>query len=278
MYSGGSRSGPRREDLSELGERRPQLLERGAQPLALPLPADRALLVRPAEELLQPVLREDGRDLGAAGHQVRLGLDLGGARAERGRRARGGGGSGGLPVRRVHDDDRASRVVADPVGHVPQQELLAAGHAGVADHQDVDRVLLGGADDRHGRVVVDHHVRAAAFAGDLGRVGLQLVGGAARARRFGGSELGVGRAARQDDLDDVQVGSVAIRERGRPRHGTLGGLGAIGPHHHPLHGAADPHVAVRAHARIIPDGGPSRRAGHPPPFGGACTLSAGAVG
>ena len=75
--------GTRRQDLSELRERRTQLLERGAQALALPLLPDRALLVGTAEELLQPVLGEDRRDLRAAGDQVRLGLHLGGARAER---------------------------------------------------------------------------------------------------------------------------------------------------------------------------------------------------
>ena len=110
--------GPRRQDLSELRERRAELLERGAQPLALTLAADGALLVRPAEQLLQPVLGEDGGDLRAARDQVGLGLDVGGARAERRRLATGSGGHGGLPVRRVHDDHRASRVVADAVRHV----------------------------------------------------------------------------------------------------------------------------------------------------------------
>ena len=36
------------------------------------------------------------------------------------------------PVGRVDDDHGAARVVADPVRHVAQQELLASGHAGVA--------------------------------------------------------------------------------------------------------------------------------------------------
>ena len=254
--------GTRRQDLPELRERRTQLLQRGAQALALTLAADGALLVRPAEQLLQPVLREDGGDLRAARDQVGLGLDVGGgARAERRRLPAGAGGRGGLPVRRVHDDHRAARVVADPVRHVAQQELLAPGHPRVADHQHVDLVLLGRLDDRHRRVVVDHDVRPAPFAGDLGRVRLQLVGGAARPRGLGGAELRVGGVAGQDHLDDVEVRLVAVRERRRPRHGALGRDRAIGADHHALHGAAHPHVAVRAHARIMPDGGPFRRAG-----------------
>ena len=67
-------------------------------------------------------------------------------------------------------------------GTFPSRNSLRPGHAGVADDQHVDRVFLGRLDDRHGRVVVDHHVRAAALAGDLGRVRLELVGGAAGAR------------------------------------------------------------------------------------------------
>ena len=264
--------GARRQDLAELRERRTQLLERGAQALALPFLADRAFLVGAAEQLLQAVLGEDGGDLGAARHQVRLGLDLGGARAKRRRRARGAGGSGGLPVPRgVHDDHGAARVVADPVRHVAQQELLAAGHAGVADHEHVDPVLLGGVDDRHGGVVVDHDVRVAAIAGDLARIGLQLVGGTAGLRRLGGAELGVDRVARQDHLHDVEVGGVQLSERGRPSDGALGGHRAIGPHHHAADRPLRTDVAVRAHPRIIPDGGRCRRAGKPPWFAGAGT-------
>ena len=58
--------GPRRQDLPELRERRAELLEGGAQALALAAPADGALLVGPAEELLQPVLGEHGGDVAAA--------------------------------------------------------------------------------------------------------------------------------------------------------------------------------------------------------------------
>ena len=49
-----------------------------------------------------------------------------------------------LTVRRVHDDHRAAGVVADPVRDVAEQELLPPCHAGIADDQDVDRLLLGG--------------------------------------------------------------------------------------------------------------------------------------
>ena len=43
------------------------------------------------------------------------------------------------PVGRVDDDHGAAGVVADPVRHVAEQELLAPGHPGVADHEHVDR-------------------------------------------------------------------------------------------------------------------------------------------
>ena len=82
-------------------------------------------------------------------------------RADRGRGRRAPDG-GRLAVRRVHDDHRAASVVADPVRDVAEQELLAARHPGVADDEHVDRLVLGGAHDRHRGVVVDHDVGEAA--------------------------------------------------------------------------------------------------------------------
>ena len=123
-------------------------------------------------------------------------------------------------------------------------------------------VLLGRLHDRHGRVVVDHHVRVAALAGDLRARSVWSSSAAPRARvRLGRPVLRVGRVARADHLDDVELRLEAVGERRRPRDGALGRLGPVGAHHHALHGAADPHVAVRAHARIIPDGGPSDERG-----------------
>src|SRR5439155_3910614 len=75
--------GTGRKDLSQLAERRPELLERLAHPLRLSLPADGALLVGPTEDFLQPVLGEDRRDRGSSRHQVRLRLSLDGARTDR---------------------------------------------------------------------------------------------------------------------------------------------------------------------------------------------------
>ena len=151
--------GSGRQDLAELGERRTELLERGAQALALPAPAHGALLVGAAEELPQPVLGEDGGDAPAPRGQSGGELDLLGRADPHPGRRRAWHVRHDLPVaRRVDDDHRAPRVVADAVGHVPEQELLATGHARVAHDEHVDRLLLRGFDDRHRRVVVDHDV------------------------------------------------------------------------------------------------------------------------
>ncbi len=135
-----------RQDLAQLGERGSELLERAPQALGLASAADGSLLVGSAEQLLQPMLGEDRRDLRAARDQVRLGLGLDGARADRGGGPRDRGDRS--VARRVHDDHRAARVVADPVGDVAEEELLAPGHTGVAHDQDVDVVLLRGVHDR----------------------------------------------------------------------------------------------------------------------------------
>ena len=71
--------------------------------------------------------------------QVRLGLRHRCAGAQRDA-ARGAPGIAVVDaVGRVDDDHRAAGVVADPVRHVAEQELLAPGHPGVADHEHVDR-------------------------------------------------------------------------------------------------------------------------------------------
>ena len=93
--------------------------------------------------------------------------------------------------------------MTDPVGHVPQQELLATRHAGVPDDEHVDIGVLGRVHDRHRGVVVDHHVRAAAAARDPLRLLLKLVGGRGRPRALGSPELGVGGARGDHDLDQV---------------------------------------------------------------------------
>ncbi len=236
--------GSRREDLPELRERRPELLERRAKALGLAPAPDRALLVRTAEQLLQPVLREDSRDLRAARHQVRLGLLLQHRASDHRRRAWIACHDVALAPRGVHDDHRASRVVADPVRHVAEQELLAPGHPGVADHEHVDVVVLGRVHDRHGRVVVDHDVGPSPFARQTDRLGLELVGGGSSPGGLGRAVLGRRRVRGHDDLDQVQLGAVALGERARPSDRARGGLGAVGRDHDPPHPVpADvPHV------------------------------------
>ena len=134
--------GTRREHLAELRERRAELLERGAQPLGLARASDRAVLVGPAEQLLQAVLGEDRGDVGAARGEARLdGLLVLEAPADR-RWARGAPPCAvAFPFAEtvftmitVH---RALWLIR--FGHVAEEELLAPGHPRVAHHQDVDR-------------------------------------------------------------------------------------------------------------------------------------------
>ena len=249
--------GPRGQHLTELAEGGAELLERGAHALGLSLPADRPLLIGPAEELPQPVLGEDGGDLRAAGGQARLGLGLDvGAPEHRG--ALGVPDRGHGPVRGVHDDDRAAGVVADPVRHVAEQELLASRHAGVPHDEDVDGVLLGRMHDGHGRVVVQDDVGAAALARQTRRLDLELVGGAGRLGPLGGPELGGCRVGGQDHLHDVELGAEPSRERRRPTDRTGGRLGAVRSHHHATDGFSNEDIRCVGHVRMMP--GPGLRA------------------
>ena len=63
------------------------------------------------------------------------------ARSARRGRARGAGHRG------IHDHHRAPGVVRHPVGNAAEQELGAVAHADVADHDQVDALLLAGPDD-----------------------------------------------------------------------------------------------------------------------------------
>ena len=195
------------------------------------------------------MLGEDRGDLGAACDQVRFGLGDRRAGAQR-RSGRARGHRGGDAVGRVDDDDRAASVVADPVWHVAQQELLAPGHAGVADDQDVDPRLLGRADDRHRRVGVDDDVRAAAVAGEAPGLDQQRLRCRGGPGALGVAELGVDRVARHDHLDQMELRTESFREVRRPPHGSGRGLGEIRADHdardRPVEGARC------VHARIMP--------------------------
>ena len=71
--------------------------------------------------------------------------------------------------RRPDDQHRAGRVVGDLVRHGAEQEALGAGHALVADDDQVGAALLGDVEDRVGRIA-------------LARVGARLDAGRARRR------------------------------------------------------------------------------------------------
>ena len=161
--------------------------------------------------------------------------------------------------------------MADSVGHVPQEELLATGHAGVPDDQHIDVGILGCVHDRHRGVVVDHHVRAAAAAGDALRFLLQVFGGRGRLGAFGGAELSVGRARGDHDLDEVQLGAVRLRERSRPSDRLRRGLRSVGPNHHAADGAVPElgsHASHDAESRV-----PLTRVAGARFLRGACTPS-----
>ena len=182
---------PRREDLPELRERRPELFERVAQP-------PRAIRSRRCGARVEPEPREDARDVRGPAKQPRvlgmLGFGL-----------RDGA------VGRVDDDDGAARRVRDPVRDVAEQELLAPAHARVADDEHVGLLLVDCPDDGAGDVGVDVDDRARAV--QLGRIA---------GERF----LGALDGCRQH-LEQYEFAVGAVSEIGRPRNGLASGLGAV---------------------------------------------------
>ena len=258
MNSGGSRSGRVDRICPSLANVGPELFERGAQALGLPLLADAPSSSGRPNSSFRPCLANTVairvpramRCGSVSTSAAPLLIDAGPRRA-----------AVAPPVTTVCPSPAVFTMITVQralwlmrFGTLPEQELLAARHAGVPHDQHVDPVLLRRVDDRHRGVVVDHDVRVPPLPRDLRGVDLQLVGRAAGARRLCCSELGVGRAAGEDHLHDVEVGLVAIRERRRPRDGSLGRHRPVRPHHHAADRTAFACVAVRAHARIIPDG------------------------
>ncbi len=67
------------------------------------------------------------------------------------------GRPGSFGRRGVHDDDRASGVMGNLVGNAAEQELGAITHADVADHHEVDPLMLAGPHYGIRRVGVVHH-------------------------------------------------------------------------------------------------------------------------
>ena len=76
---------------------------------------------------------------------------------------------------RPDDQHAAGRVVADLVGHRAEQEALGAGHALVADHDEVGAALLGHVEDGVGRIALAR-VGLGRHAGGL-RLGRRLAQG-----------------------------------------------------------------------------------------------------
>ena len=205
---------------------------------------------RAACSATDPVARGDrssgiestARDLGPPGYDITYGCGPAERRARRPRRSasrrRRRRGRSGSP----DDQHRAGRVVGDLVRHAAEQEALGAGHALVADHDQVGVLLLGDVEDR---------VRRLALAGE----------GAAPRRRPPRPPWRPRRASRRRPRCGPTVCSmslgrlepllaqprlrhrartrsrcqsdapVLLRELGRLAHRLLGGLRAVRPDH-----------------------------------------------
>jgi hypothetical protein len=111
--------------------------------------------------------------------------------------------------------------------------------------------LLGGAHDRHRRVVIDDDGGMTAFPGKLPDVNRELLAGRGCTRAFRRPELGRCGVVRYDHLHNEELCAVPFRERDSPSDRLLGGFGPIGPDHH----APDLSVLkVACHTFVFPDG------------------------
>src|SRR5262249_48951781 len=136
-----------REDLANLDERGTEFLERCAQALRLPAASHGAFLIWNREKFPQPMLRKNSSDLSSTCEpmrSVRVQIRLRRPRTE----------SCGNGIERVDHDYNTSGVVADPVGHVPEEKLFTTRHAHVIDNKNVHTILLSRANDDHCRIVV----------------------------------------------------------------------------------------------------------------------------
>ena len=154
--------------------------------------------------------------------------------------------------RRVHRDDGAVRGVGDAVGHVAEEELLVAAHAGVPDDDHVGALLGGDGDDRLGGLVVDDDPGPPARPGDLLGELVQL--GPGDVEDVLVDAVGIVAPGRLvvvggDDLDQEELGGEAVREVGCPLDGPLRRLGAIGGHEDSLHGRDATRPRVRRSPR-----------------------------
>ena len=135
--SGGSRSGRVERIWPSFAKVGPSSSSAGA---ARARSLERRDAVGVREQISQAVLGEHAADLGRAAEELALDVRPGARRllAHRSRREEP---AAAARLRRclgaVDDDDRAARIVRDAVRHVPEQELLAAAHADVADDEHV---------------------------------------------------------------------------------------------------------------------------------------------
>ena len=194
-HLGRDQVGPRREDLAELRERRPELLERASEAAARVRRWSRC--------------RRASRAKRASTRAIRV------ARFEEAalRSPAVGGGSCTAAAGRVDDHDVAASAVRDPVRDVVEQELPAPAHAGIPDDEQVGALVLGGAHDRRGRCL--RSTRSTARARERRGLGVEQ---SPRLRR---PSSGTTWTSTSSPLEP-------FRELRRPRHRLAGGLGAVG--------------------------------------------------
>jgi hypothetical protein len=108
-------------------------------------------------------------------------------------------------------------VVADPVRNRAQQEALGAGHALVADDDQISVALLGDVEDRVGRVART-------------REGLNRHAGGLRGGRRVGQQRGRILACTVERADHEQLRTDGLRELGRLADRLLRRVGPVGPH------------------------------------------------
>ena len=95
------------------------------------------------------------------------------------------------------------------VRYVAEQKLLPSRHAGIADHENIDSFLLGGADDRGSRFGIHHDYGTARLPDDLPHLYRQLIVGGSRACPCGCAEFCGSRIVRNLHLYHEQLCVIA---------------------------------------------------------------------
>ena len=122
--------------------------------------------------------------------------------------------------------------MTNAVRYVAEQKLLSSRHAKIADHQDIDGLLLSGADDCQCGIGIKNDQGMTALPSDLPREMRQVIVGGSRACLFGCAEFCAGRILRHHHLYYEQLCVVAVGEPGGPVNGLVGGFGTVGADHH----------------------------------------------